>query len=111
MFWLSDMLGNTMLRLRYPAALMEPAATSLSELSFDTQCSRSAQGTPENMNLDLEVLTWDVSHIMDLGPYPLSANLCKQPCSIKGVRREFIFPAKEMRKLLEHLPEPNETLH
>ncbi|KEA61841.1 hypothetical protein ADIMK_3988 [Marinobacterium lacunae] len=110
-FWFSDMLGNTMLKLGYPVELMERAVNSFSELSFDTQCSRSVQGTLKNMILDLEAFTWDGSHIMDLGPYSLSANLCKRPCSIKGMKHECIFPDKEMRKLLEHLPDPNETVH
>ncbi|MBR9884134.1 MAG: hypothetical protein GYB21_10975, partial [Oceanospirillales bacterium] len=34
-FWFSDMLGNAMLKLGYPAELMERAVSSFSELSFD----------------------------------------------------------------------------
>lgn len=110
-FWFSDMLGNTMLKLGYPAALMERAVNSVTDLSFDTQCERSVQGTLKNMILDLEAFTWDGSHLMELGPYSVSANLCERPCGIKGMKRECIFPAKEMQKLLEHLPGPNEIQH
>lgn len=111
-FWFSDMLGNTMLKLGYPAELMERAVSSFTELSFDTQCSRSIQGTLRNTILDLEAFTWDGSHIMDLAPYSVSASLCECPRSVKGaVKREYLIPANEMRKLLEDLPGPNETRH
>lgn len=111
-FWFSDMLANTMLKLGYPAELMERAVSSFSELSFDTQCSRSVQGTLRNMIWDLESFTWDGTEITDLAPYSISASLCERPCSIKDMRGlDCLWPAKEMQKLLEQLPDPHETLH
>ncbi len=85
-FWFSDMLANTMLKLGYPAELMERAVSSFSELSFDTQCSRPVQGTLRNMIWDLESFTWDSTQITDLAPYSTSASLCERPCSIKGMK-------------------------
>ncbi|WP_206841597.1 DUF6933 domain-containing protein [Marinobacterium iners] len=111
-FWFSDMLANTMLKQGYPVELMERAVSSFSELSFDTQCSRSVQGTLRNMIWDLESFTWDGTQITDLAPYSISASLCERPCSIKGMRElDCLWPAKEMLKLLEQLPGPHETLH
>ncbi|MBA4502119.1 DUF6933 domain-containing protein [Marinobacterium marinum] len=111
-FWFNDMLGNTMLKLGYPAELMERAVGLVDELSFDTACSRSVQGTLKNMMLDLEALTWDGSDIMELGPYSVSARLCERPCGIKDMKkREFIWPAAEMLNLLKQLPDPRETMH
>ncbi len=111
-FWFSDMLGNTMLKLGYPAELMERAVGLVDELSFDTVCSRSVQGTLKNMMLDLEAFTWDGSDIMELGPYSVSARLCERPCCIKGMKkREFIRPAAEMHNLLKQLPDPREAMH
>lgn len=111
-FWFSDMLGNTMLKLGYPAELMERAVGLVDELSFDTVCSRSVQGTLKNMMLDLEAFTWDGSDIMELGSYSVSARLCERPCGIKGMKkREFIWPAAEMHNLLKQLPDPREAMH
>lgn len=111
-FWFSDMLGNTMLKLGYPAELMERAMSSFSELSFDTQCSRSVQGTLRNIIWDLESFTWDGTQITDVAPYSISASLCERPCSIKGMRElDCLWPAKEIQKLLEQLPDPHEAMH
>jgi len=111
-FWFKDMLASAMLKLGYPADLMERAVSSFSELSFDTQCSRSAQGTLRNMIRDLESFTWDGTQITDLAAYSISARLCERPCSIKDMKElDCLWPAKEMQKLLEQLPDPHETLH
>jgi hypothetical protein len=111
-FWFSDMLANTMLKLGYPAELMERAMSSFNQLSFDTQCSRSVQGTLRNMIWDLESFTWDGTEITALAPYSISARLCERPCRIKGMRElDCLWPAKEMQKLLEQLPDPHETIH
>ncbi|SEA40693.1 DUF6933 domain-containing protein [Marinobacterium iners] len=111
-YWFSDMLANTMLKQGYPVELMERAVSSFSELSFDTQCSRSVQGTLRNMIWDLESFTWGGTEITDLAPYSISASLCERPCSIKGMRElDCLWPTEEMQKLLEQLPGPHETLH
>ncbi len=101
-----DMLANTMLKLNFPVDLVERTLSLTGELSFDTQCCRSVQGTLRIAAADLESFTWDGSSIMDLAPYSLSARLCERPCSIKGMKQtEYLQPAQEMRKLLEQLPD------
>lgn len=111
-FRFKDMLASAMLKLGFPEALVEQAVDLVDELSFDTQCSRSVQGTLRMMIADLESYTWDGSNIMELGPYSLSASLSDRPCCIKGMKEsEYLIPAHEMLKLLEHLPGKNETVH
>lgn len=103
-FWFEDMLGNTMLKLGYPQTLIEKAVDSIGELSFDTQCSRSVQGTLRLAIGELDAYTWDGTCIMDLGTYSLSARLCDRPCTVKGIKGH-IWPAKEMKRLLMKLPD------
>ncbi|SIQ24843.1 hypothetical protein SAMN05421647_103158 [Marinobacterium stanieri] len=111
-FWFKDMLASAMLKLGFPEVLVERAVVQVGELSFDTQCSRSVQGTLRTMIADLESYTWDGSNIMELGPYSLSASLSDRPCRIKGMKEsEYLIPAHEMRKLLELLPRTNETVN
>ncbi len=111
-FWFKDMLASTLFKLGFPEVLVEDAIEQIGELSFDTQCNRSVQGTLRTMIVDLESYTWDGSNIMELGPYSLSACLCDRPCRIKGMKEsEYLIPAREMRKLLERLQRTNETVH
>ncbi|GAA0685708.1 hypothetical protein GCM10009104_09240 [Marinobacterium maritimum] len=107
-----DVLANTMFKLGFPDKLISRATGHISELSFDTQCSRSVQASLRTKVIDLESYTWDGTDIMDLSPYSLSASLCERPCRTKGMKKsECLWPASEMRKLLEHLPDTNETVH
>ncbi|MBR9829917.1 MAG: hypothetical protein GYB41_15000 [Oceanospirillales bacterium] len=104
-FWFKDMLANTMMKLGLSEVLVERAVDKVGELSFDTQWSRSVQGTLRTMIADLESYTWDGTNIMELGPYSLSASLSDRPCRIKGMKEnDYLIPAHEMRKLLELLP-------
>ena len=64
--WFSDMLANTMMKLGFPDVLVEQATNQVGELSFDTQCSRSVQGTLRTMTVDLESYTWDGTDIICL---------------------------------------------
>lgn len=82
----------------------------MGELHFDTDCSRSVQGTLRLMIGDLESYTWDGTDIMDLGTYSLSRSLCDRPCRVKG-QKECLWPAKEMKVLLEALPDTGEAIH
>jgi hypothetical protein len=109
-WWLSDMLGNTMLKMGYPEALIQKALDAMGELHFDTDCSRSVQGTLRLMIEGLESYTWDGAHIMDLGIYSVSKNLSERPCSVKG-QKEYLWPANEMKALLEELPDPGINIH
>lgn len=107
-FWLSDMLANTMLKMDYPETLIQTALDAMGELHFDTDCSRSVQGTLRLMIQGLEAYTWDGSDILDLGTYSLSRSLCEHPCSVKG-QKEYLWPAREMKALLEVLPDTDEA--
>lgn len=109
-WWFSDMLGNTMLKMGYPEALIQKALDAIGELHFDTDCSRSVQGTLRLMIGDIEAYTWDGTDIMDLGTYSLSRRLCDRPCSVKG-QKEYLWPAREMKSLLESLPSSSESVH
>ncbi len=109
-FWLTDMLANTMLKMDYPETLIQTALDTMGELSFDTDCSRSVQGTLRLMIDGLESYTWDGTDILDLGTYSLSRSLCDRPCTVKG-QKEALWPAREMRTLLEALPDPGINIH
>lgn len=109
-WWFSDMLGNTMLKMGYPEELIQRALNSVGDLSFDTDCSRSVQGTLRLMISDMEAYTWDGTNIMDLGPYSLSVRLSDRPCNVKG-QKECLWPAREMIKLLEQLPATKTKIH
>lgn len=109
-WWFSDMLGNTMLKMGYSEVLIQKALDAMGELHFDTDCSRSVQSTLRLMIDDLESYTWDGTDIMDFGTYSLSRRLCERPCRVKG-EQECLWPAREMKALLESLPGPAETAH
>ena len=109
-WWFSDMLGNTMLKMGYPEALIQKALDGIGKLQFDTNCNRSVQGTLRLMIGDLEAYTWNGTDIMDLGTYSLSRRLCDRPCSVKG-RKEYLWPEKEMKALLCELPNSNDSVH
>lgn len=102
-WWLSDMLGNTMLNMGYPEALIQKALNAMGELHFDTDCSRSVQGTLRLMIQGFESYTWGGTDIMDLGIYSLSRSLCDRPCRVKG-QKECLWPARKMKAFLEALP-------
>lgn len=109
-FWLTDMLANTMLKMDYPETLIQKALDTMGELYFDTDCSRSVQGTLRLMIQGMEAYTWDGTDILDLGTYSLSRRLCERPCSVKG-QKEYLWPAREMQVLLETLPDTDEAIH
>lgn len=103
-YWFEDMLGNCMLKLGYDPELIEKACEGIGQLTFDTQCDRSVQGTLRLMIGNLEAYTFDGTNIMDLAPYSLSAHLCDRPCRVKGMKEtECLWPRKEMLELLERL--------
>jgi len=92
-WWFNDLLANTMLKMDYPEALITKALDAMGDLHFDTDCSRSVQGTLRLMIDGLEPYTWDGTDIMDLGIYSLSRRLCDRPCNVKG-RKECLWPAR-----------------
>ena len=101
-YWFEDMLGNCMLKLGYDPELIEKACEGIGELTFDTQCDRSVQGTLKVAIEDLEAHTEGCTNIMDLAQYTLSARLCDRPCLVKGMKEtERLWPRKEMQALLE----------
>ena len=111
-YWFEDMLANSMLKLGYSDELIQKACDNIDELSFDTDCSRSVQGTLRLMIGDMEAYTWNGTDIMELGPYSLSANICDRPCRVKGMKEsECLWPPREMKALLEQLPSKDERLN
>lgn len=103
-YWFEDMLGSCMLKLGYDPELIEKACEGIGELTFDTQCDRSVQGTLKVAIEDLEAHTEGCTNIMDLAQYSLSARLCDRPCRVKGMKEtECLWPRKEMLTLLEQL--------
>lgn len=100
-----DILINSMLKLGYPAELVERASKYLTPLEFDTQCDRSVQGTLRVAAMELEAQTWDGSDIMEIGQYSVSAWLTEQPRSTRDLKESrYLWPNKEMQKLLEQFP-------
>jgi len=108
-WWFNDLLANTMLKMDYPEALIKKALDATGELHFDTDCSRSVQGTLRLMINGLESYTWDGTDIMDLGIYSLSRRLCDRPCNVKG-QKECLWPTREMKAFLEALPYTDEEI-
>ncbi len=99
-----DMLGSCMLKLGYDHELIQVACEEIGELTFDTHCDRSVQGTLRLMISNLEAYTWDGTDIMELAPSTLSARLCDRPCRVKGMKdTECLWPRKEMQALLAML--------
>ncbi len=84
--------------------LGEKACSDLGELTFDTVCSRSVQGTLRLMIGDLEAYNFDCASVIDLAPYSLSAHLYDRSCRVKEMKdTECLWPRKEMQTLLEQL--------
>ncbi len=84
-YWFEEMLGNCMLKLDYDHELIQKACDGIGELTFDTRCSRSVQGSLRLMIGNLEAYTWDSTDIMEPAPYTLSAQLSDRPCRVKGM--------------------------
>ncbi|OEY70021.1 hypothetical protein BI198_10920 [Rheinheimera salexigens] len=101
-----DVFINSLMKAGLSSELVEKAALYLhdSEVSLDTECSRSVQGTMRLMVSDVEItLDYRGQKISDLLPYSTSVMLSDRPCTIKGVKGA-IWPIREKDNLLRGLP-------
>lgn len=81
---------------------LETAAQLLQELTFDTDCNRSVQGTMNRMVGDLEhMLNYDNAKVENLSPYKVGAWLSERPCKVKG-QKDYLWPNQAMLALLEN---------
>ncbi|PKM18762.1 MAG: hypothetical protein CVV11_10030 [Gammaproteobacteria bacterium HGW-Gammaproteobacteria-15] len=101
-----DVFINSLLKVELPTELIEKAAASIQSenFSFDSECSRSVQGTMRLMVLDVEItLNYLNQKITELLPYSTAVMLSDRPCTVKGIK-EAIWPIREMAQLPKQLP-------
>jgi hypothetical protein len=96
-----DGFMNTLLKVGAEERHMEAAEKLLAQLACDNGCSRSVQGTLNQMGQELGyMLDYDNASVTELAPYRTSAWLAERPCMAKGVR-DCIWPVRAMLDLLE----------
>ncbi|WP_052237845.1 DUF6933 domain-containing protein [Pectobacterium carotovorum] len=98
----TDSFINTLLKGGAEEDQLNAAQHYLRPLQVDTQCSRSVQGTLNQMKGDIEHAVWfDNLKVAELSGYSLSQLLADRPCSVKD--RGYLWPQKEMLSLLSQL--------
>ncbi|APS32132.1 hypothetical protein RC91_09715 [Pectobacterium brasiliense] len=98
----TDSFINTLLKCGADEDQLNAAQHYLRPLQVDTQCSRSVQGTLNQMKGDIEHVVWfDNLNIAELTGYSLGQQLAGRPCSVKG--QGYLCPQKEMLSLLSRL--------
>ena len=78
----------------YSEEFIERALNSIGNLSFDTNCCRSAQGTLRLIIGDMEAYTWNGTNIMNLGSLFFVSKFCDRPCHAKGQKDAFGQPER-----------------
>ncbi|AIA73204.1 hypothetical protein ECA4447 [Pectobacterium atrosepticum SCRI1043] len=97
-----DAFINTLLKCGADEMQLNVAQNYLRPLQVDTQCSRSVQGTLNQMKGDIEhIVRFDNLNISELTGYSLGQQLADRPCSVKN--RGYLWPQKEMLALLSQL--------
>ncbi|MCU4676238.1 hypothetical protein N7931_11410 [Catenovulum sp. 2E275] len=92
---------NTLLKLDFPFAVIDAATKLLTPLRFDSNCSRSVQGTMRKMKgLIDNLLDYDQIKISELSPKAASAWLNEMPYSAKG-QSDTIWPIQAMQAFIE----------
>jgi hypothetical protein len=103
-FWFKDLFANTMLKLGYEPELIENALAHVDALCFDSVCDRSVQGSMRIAKLDMEGILMDVSDVMNLPIYSISARLNERPVTTKGMKSsECLWPVNAMKELIRVL--------
>ncbi|AVT60967.1 DUF6933 domain-containing protein [Pectobacterium versatile] len=98
----TDSFINTLLKCGADEDQLNAAQHYLRPLQVDTQCSRSVQGTLNQMKGDIEHAVWfDNLKVAELSGYSLGQSLADRPCSVKD--RGYLWPQKEMLSLLSQL--------
>ncbi|WP_409159963.1 DUF6933 domain-containing protein [Pectobacterium sp. B2J-2] len=97
-----DSFINTLLKCGADEAQLNAAQHYLRPLQVDTQCSRSVQGTLNQMKGDIKHIVWfDNLKVAELSGYALSQQMADRPCSVKD--KGYLWPQKEMLTLLSRL--------
>ncbi|MEQ6969386.1 DUF6933 domain-containing protein [Pectobacterium polaris] len=100
--YFTDSFINTLLKCGANEEQLNAAQHYLRPLQVDTQCSRSVQGTLNQMKGDIEHVVWfDNLKVAELPSYSLGQLLADRPCSVKD--RGYLWPQKEMLSLLSRL--------
>ena len=103
----NDVFINTLLKSDMPPELVNIAAMNYQQLTFDTNCNRSVQGTMNQVAQDIDYgLYYNNTSVADISAYRYSADLSHRPCGIKG-KKEYIWPDTEMTELLLNLQKTN----
>ena len=99
-WYFEDALMNTLLKLGANQQQLDTAISLLGELSFDTTCDRSVQGTMNQMKGDIEyMLRYENANVTDLSAYRTAVWLSDRPCTVK-TQKKCIWPQKAMLALL-----------
>lgn len=98
-YFFQDALMNTVLKLWFDEEVMEKVYGLIHRLQFDTETSRSVQGS---MNQIIQELKWHLHGIQvrDLLGYRQNVWFSERPCSVKG-RKEAIFPQRAFMELVK----------
>ncbi len=104
----NDVLINTLLKSDMSPELINTAATKYQQLSFDTNCNRSVQGTMNQVAQEIDYgLYYSNTSVADISPYRYSAELSHRPCNVKGIK-DCVWPDRGMANLLKALSRANE---
>ena len=95
-----DVFINSLIKAGLDFELIDKAANVITPFVFDTDCSRSVQGTMRLMSDDIKWgLQYNNQSITELLPYSESARVSSRPCTIKG-QKDCVWPIKAMGELL-----------
>ena len=95
-----DGFMNTLLKSGAHDDLMDRAHAALGPLVCDTECSRSVQGSMNQMAQDISYLfAYDGTPVAEITGYRVGANMVDRPCMVKG-RKDAVWPMQAMRELL-----------
>lgn len=101
--YFADALINTLLKLGATEHQLDAAVARLAPCRFDTHCSRSVQGTMNQMKAGIEHMLWyDDGKLDAISSYRTGVWLAERPCTVKGVK-DFIWPKAAMLALLSQL--------
>lgn len=90
----TDCFMNTLLKCGASEQQMENAHKLLEPLQVDSDCSRSVQGTMNQMKKDIEHLIWyDDVDVSQITGNRVGAWLADRPCNVKG-QKDCIWPQK-----------------
>jgi len=102
-WWFLDSLMNTLIKCGANEQQLDVVHKQLAPLQISTDCSRSVQGTMNQMKGDIEHMLWyDSADINEVSAARTSVWLAGRPCNVKG-QKDCIWPQEAMLKLLSEL--------